>query len=171
VLTPALLYFMTLLVPVVMLNALIAIMGDTFDRVSETRKQRGLQLRAQLLLELDDTRDDQKQKDPKLYPRCLHVIRLKEDAETEESWAGRLSAMKDKIVDVKKTVESKISTVESKISTVESKISTVESTLKGEISTVQSKIDDVQIKLLAEMGKIMSALEAAGMGDRNVLMP
>jgi len=162
---------MTLLVPVVMLNALIAIMGDTFDRVSETRKQRGLQLRAQLLLELDDTRDDQKQKDPKLYPRCLHVIRLKEDAETEESWAGRLSAMKDKIVESKKTVESKISTVESKISTVESKISTVESTLKGEISTVQSKIDDVQIKLLAEMGKIMSALEAAGMGDRNVLMP
>ena len=58
--------------------------------------------------------------------------------------AGRLSAMKDKIADVKNT-------------------------LKGEISTVQSKIDDVQIKLLAEMGKIMSALEAAGMGDRNVL--
>ena len=83
-----------------------------------------------------------------IYSTLLLVLRV-------ELRAGRLSAMKDKIVDVKKTVESKISTVES--------------TLKGEISTVQSKIDDVQSKLLAEMGKIMSALEAAGMGDRNVL--
>ena len=32
----------TLLLNIVMLNALIAIMGDTYDRVSETRIERGL---------------------------------------------------------------------------------------------------------------------------------
>ena len=46
-------YTMTIFVTVVMLNALIAIMGDTYDRVSETRKERGQQQRAELLLEME----------------------------------------------------------------------------------------------------------------------
>ena len=90
------------------------------------------------------------------YSILLLVLRVK-------LRAGRLSAMKDKIVESKKTVESKISTVES---TLKGEISTVQSKIE---SKIESKIDDVQSKLLAEMGKIMSALEAAGMGDRNVL--
>ena len=46
-------YASTILVPVVMLNALIAIMGDTFDRVSEMRLERGLLQRAELLVEME----------------------------------------------------------------------------------------------------------------------
>jgi hypothetical protein len=51
VLTPALLYFMTLLVPVVMLNALIAIMGDTCAarmRMSPFRKSMNSQFQTGL---------------------------------------------------------------------------------------------------------------------------
>ena len=50
-LTPALLYFMTLLVPVVMLNALIAIMGDTCAarmRMSPFRKSMHSQFQTRL---------------------------------------------------------------------------------------------------------------------------
>ena len=43
-----------LLVAIIMLNALIAIMGDTYDRVSETRLERGLQGRALLLIEIEE---------------------------------------------------------------------------------------------------------------------
>ena len=47
----------TLLLNIVMLNALIAIMGDTYDRVSETRAERGLLQRATLLVELEASMD------------------------------------------------------------------------------------------------------------------
>ena len=43
----------TFVVSILMLNALIAIMGDTYDRVSETRIERGLLQRAVLLVELE----------------------------------------------------------------------------------------------------------------------
>lgn len=47
----------TLLLNIVMLNALIAIMGDTYDRVSESRIEQGLLQRAQLLVELEAQMD------------------------------------------------------------------------------------------------------------------
>ena len=45
----------TISVQIVMLNALIAIMGDTYSRVSEKRVAQGLQQRAELLVELAAT--------------------------------------------------------------------------------------------------------------------
>ena len=47
------LYYAVTLTFLILVNALIAIMGDTYDRVSETRFESGLQQRAELA---DDTR-------------------------------------------------------------------------------------------------------------------
>eukprot|EP00964_Phaeocystis_antarctica_P042506 scaffold24368_cov63-Phaeocystis_antarctica.AAC.2 len=65
-----------LLVAIIMLNALIAIMGDTYDRVSETRLERGLQGRALLLIEIEAaiTKDDPKNQ--AFNPRWCHLLTL-----------------------------------------------------------------------------------------------
>ena len=66
-----------LLVAIIMLNALIAIMGDTYDRVSETRLERGLQGRALLLIELEEammSKDDRK--NAALFPRWCRLLTL-----------------------------------------------------------------------------------------------
>ena len=70
-----------LLVAIIMLNALIAIMGDTYDRVSETRLERGLQGRALLLIEIEEAmiKDDQKamaEDDRHLFPRWCRLLTL-----------------------------------------------------------------------------------------------
>jgi len=173
VLAPSLLYGMTLLVDIVMLNALIAIMGDTYDRVSDTRLARGLQLRARLLLDIEGGMKPSEKTNENFFPRWLHVIRLKEEDEGEAGWSGRLNEMAKKIEATKKTmsakidgVESKIdgveSKIESKIGAVESKIGAVESKIgavESKIGAVESKIGAVESKILVEMGKITAALE------------
>eukprot|EP00966_Prymnesium_polylepis_P081393 1885900-Prymnesium_polylepis.1 len=40
-----------------------------FDRVSETRTERGLQLRARLLLEIEDAMDASRKEDESAFPR------------------------------------------------------------------------------------------------------
>ena len=61
-LTTSIFAFYTLMLNIVMLNALIAIMGDTYDRVSETRVERGLLQRAMLLVELEESMDKDNEK-------------------------------------------------------------------------------------------------------------
>ena len=56
-LTTTIFLYHTVMLNIVMLNALIAIMGDTYDRVSETRTERGLLQRAALLAELEASMD------------------------------------------------------------------------------------------------------------------
>ena len=62
-----------LLVAIIMLNALIAIMGDTYDRVSETRLERGLQGRALLLIEIEVAMTKDDPNNQALFPRWFHL--------------------------------------------------------------------------------------------------
>ena len=62
-----------LLVAIIMLNALIAIMGDTYDRVSETRLERGLQGRALLLIEIEEAMTKDDPNNQALFPRWFHL--------------------------------------------------------------------------------------------------
>ena len=65
-----------LLVAIIMLNALIAIMGDTYDRVSETRLERGLQGRALLLIEIEEAMTQDDHKNQALFPRWCRLLIL-----------------------------------------------------------------------------------------------
>ena len=65
-----------LLVAIIMLNALIAIMGDTYDRVSETRLERGLQGRALLLIEIEEAMAKDDQKNRAFNPRWCRLLTL-----------------------------------------------------------------------------------------------
>merc|ERR1740133_76114 len=103
---PYLLMITMLLVAIIMLNALIAIMGDTYDRVSETRLERGLQGRALLLIEIEEAMTQDDHKNQALFPRWLHVIKRVEDSEEGGAeWSGRrLRAIKDSVSKLARTV-------------------------------------------------------------------
>ena len=105
-----------------MLNALIAIMGDTYDRVSETRIERGQQQRAELLVEYDAVMCARRRADGRLFPRWLHAIRSTLDDEdaggaTQEqaAWSGRLRVIKNQITDTRAAVEADLARVEAQI--------------------------------------------------------
>ena len=62
-------YLSTLLVHILMLNALIAIMGNTYNRVSEAKQQRGLLNRAQYILERERLMSKRMMRDRQLFPK------------------------------------------------------------------------------------------------------
>jgi len=59
---------------IVMLNALVAIMGNTYDRVSQTKQSRGLCNRAAYILERQRLMSEREQKNKLYFPDWLHVL-------------------------------------------------------------------------------------------------
>ena len=78
-------------VNVVMLNALIAIMGNTYARVSEQAQARGLYNKAMYILERQSLMPSSRQRDPRLFPAWLHVLQRHPASETAKG-AGASAA-------------------------------------------------------------------------------
>jgi len=82
---------------IVMLNSLIAILGDTYDRVMEFQDPRGLLERARLLLELEQQMSPRERNNNKYFPPFVHVIKRVEEEEEDGDtlqWNGRMAAIK-----------------------------------------------------------------------------
>ena len=67
-------------------------MSDTFDRVSETRVERGLLQRADLLREMQRLMPTYQLEDTRLFPQWLHVLRQTDALEARDTWTGRVRA-------------------------------------------------------------------------------
>lgn len=166
----------TFVVSILMLNALIAIMGDTYDRVSADRLERGLQGRAILLAEIEGAMTEAELKNASLFPRWLHGIRRVNDEAVEETeWSGRLRALKNAVTkvatelasvepnvskkvhavrdDVSKKVHAVRDELTQKIDGIESKIVATEAAIDAKVGTIEAKLD-----------KIMELLGAAATG-------
>ena len=87
------------LVPIVTMNLLIAIMGDSYDRVRDNEVVEGRLQKAEVLADMDRTwgfwlarNNAQRNKN---YPRCFHVLEPEGlDMQDESEWEGRLKALR-----------------------------------------------------------------------------
>ena len=162
----------TFVVSILMLNALIAIMGDTYDRVSADRLERGLQGRAILLAEIEGAMTEAELKNASLFPRWLHGIRRVNDEAVEETeWSGRLRALKNavtkvatELVSVEPNVSKKVHAVRDeltqKIDGVESKIVATEAAIDAKVGAIEAKLDKI-MELLGAAAAGPSAPQAA----------
>jgi len=89
-------------VQIVLLNLLIAIMGDLYDEIQETATEQYLYSKAKVVLEIES----QMRKTPLTHPQWLQVLRRRVDAEDAMSaWSGRVAYVKDHMGRVKQVVE------------------------------------------------------------------
>ena len=100
---------------VVMLNALIAIMGDTYSRVSETRVEEGSQQRAELIVELADSMSEAQKLNPAYFPRWIHAIKRMDMDAGSEGWAGQVGALKKSIAAVEAKIDANKAAFDAKI--------------------------------------------------------
>ena len=87
----------TFFINIIMLNLLIAIMGDIFDRIQENAVAEFLFARANILLEIEATFGDKEMSKTDWYPRWLQVlVATTEGNESDDrvDWAGRVRALK-----------------------------------------------------------------------------
>ena len=84
----------TLVINIILLNLLIAIMGDTFDRVLETSEASMLKEISTLMHDYEFVFDRQRE-----WEKAKYIIAVSEEhaEHSQTSWEGRLSAMKDLI--------------------------------------------------------------------------
>ena len=94
----ALILFFTLSVNIILLNTLIAIISDTYEKELDKSRQASLLERATLLCEIEDV-DLSEAELLRLdyFPDWLHVLKRKNDAGKEEVWSGFLNAMRSNV--------------------------------------------------------------------------
>jgi hypothetical protein len=86
--------YATFIVNIVFLNALIAIMGDTYDNVQETRLERSRLQRGKLLIEIQSLMMEKELDNSKeLFPKWVHAIVKRSEDKDKNAWAGRIHAV------------------------------------------------------------------------------
>lgn len=68
---------------VVLLNLLISIIGDEYDRFTEMATLKGVQSRAEACYEAEINMHASTRHDKRLFPRYLHVLRAEEPHQTD----------------------------------------------------------------------------------------
>ena len=93
----------TLGIVIVMLNMLIAQMGDSYDHVQEHERIEALRERAVVLHEMLRYEMRKKREDSMLFPNWLHVLTSEEGVSLKkrgEAWEGRLKSIQKNVKNV-----------------------------------------------------------------------
>eukprot|EP00049_Salpingoeca_infusionum_P015675 m.306947 g.306947 ORF g.306947 m.306947 type:complete len:1444 (-) comp15929_c0_seq1:219-4550(-) len=87
-------------VPVVLLNLLIALMSDSYERIQDRADIEFQHLRARMVYKEERFMTNQQKQDPKLFPQWLHALVPKGSGVghvSEFQWQGVLNALKSRI--------------------------------------------------------------------------
>eukprot|EP01049_Picozoa_sp_SAG25_P002616 SAG25_NODE_138_length_14172_cov_11.875364_14_plen_226_part_00 len=125
------------LILVIMLNLLIALMSDTFERVMESWVFEGRKMRIETIIEQELLMNDSE--NAAYFPAYLQVMRPVEEASDE--WAG---------------VSGQISTVRDEVSVVTREVARVEQ----KVEAVEQKVDAMAVEMAANQELIMEQLRS-----------
>ncbi|GMH50018.1 hypothetical protein TL16_g00674 [Triparma laevis f. inornata] len=97
----------TMLLNIIMLNLLIAIMGDIFDKIQENAKAEFLFARANIILEFEDVLTKKQKENREWFPVWLQVLvpTLKSTEMQDGDWVGRVRALKDSVNTVRQQLD------------------------------------------------------------------
>ena len=86
-----------------MLNLLIALMGDIFDKIQENAKAEFMLARAEIVLEFETKLSESNRKDW-MFPKWLQI--LAPEVETKRTnWEGKVRDLKENVNEVQKKLE------------------------------------------------------------------
>jgi hypothetical protein len=88
-------FVFTFFVDIVMLNALIAIMGGTYEKASETAEAGSNEQKSELIIEIQEALSDADNENRLFFPEWLHVISL---AEEDDDQDDVVNAVEDAVV-------------------------------------------------------------------------
>jgi outer membrane murein-binding lipoprotein Lpp len=135
------------LIVVVMLNLLIAIISDVFERVTESWVFEGRKMRIETIIEEELLMNDSQ--NAEFFPAYLQVLRPVEEAADE--WAGvsgQISTVREEVSIVKREV----TRVEHKVDAVEQKVDAMaaEMTAKVDAMTANQELIMEQLRSMAQ---------------------
>jgi hypothetical protein len=88
-------------VNIVLLNLLIAIMGDIYEQINENATQQFLFLKTNIILEFESIMPQKDKSDEKKFPPYLQILKAKsdedDDDDDDDEWSGKLNAVKSEV--------------------------------------------------------------------------
>ena len=160
----------TIINVVLMLNLLISILGDSYERFQISQVIIDYKERTYLIIEILSM----KKLEVFESLKYLHVCISANENEVNENWEGRMRYMdtkmdnsfkrlEDKLVQDKSSIKDKISSIENKISLtekkIETKISSIEEKIETKISSVETQISSVETQISSVKTKMNSMNE------------
>jgi predicted Holliday junction resolvase-like endonuclease len=136
---------------VVMLNLLIAIMSDSYERVKEGEAVEALKLRAETIINEEAMMSEAEWKNKDWFPEYLEVMQATEPPEIV--WSGVSGA----ISDLERTMGKKVETVANDL---EGKIDKVASDLEDKMDEVSSKMEALRREQHTMQKEITMAVQA-----------
>jgi hypothetical protein len=167
----------------VMLNSLIAIMSDTFERVQQNTTAASRQERAKIILELeallypaggDESSVIQRvicvllsRKFGTTSPPFLHVLEPKNrDSEDDGEWQGRIRVLFTKFDKAERAQQQLDATVKTQVAAVQSKMDQMQVDTEKQAATAQSKMQTMEDKMDQMQAVLQAILAASQMTDR-----
>ncbi|GMH97735.1 hypothetical protein TrVE_jg4330 [Triparma verrucosa] len=159
--------FFMLVMNVVMMNLLIAIMGDTFDQIQEYAMAEYLFCRASIILEFEIALSEKDKSNEEWFPTWLQVLVPTLDYERKE-WDGRLRNLKRSIEsmndNVKKSTGEEVKMLKEDISSLQEKLEASEKLRAKEMKEMKQMLN--QLLGAAEMVKGRREVGKKGQRDQ-----
>ncbi|EGD77421.1 hypothetical protein PTSG_08519 [Salpingoeca rosetta] len=153
------------LVPVVLLNLLIALMSDSYERIQDRADIEFQLLRARILREQDAWLTLEGKMDARRFPMWLHVLVPKGSGVGRDGgsvqWQGVLHALKKEVADKVEGVERKMGGVEGKVEGMETGFS---KRLDAKVGGVDERVKSLEEKVDRTL-ELLQQLLACGRGD------
>jgi peptidoglycan hydrolase CwlO-like protein len=139
--------------------------------VAEKAKLETLKQRAELILQFERVMSTAERENPQYHPKYLHALVAADEVEDElgAEEAGVINGVKrllveklgknslgDKVEEMQKAIETKISANDQKIEKIEEKVEKVEE----KVDKMEEKLDGLKDDMAKDMAKIMALLEA-----------
>jgi archaellum component FlaC len=139
------------LIVVIMLNLLIALMADTFERVMESWVFESRKMRVEKIIEQELLMNDSDNTDS--FPAFLQVLRPVE--EVADEWAGvsgQISAVRDEVGAVKREV-----------GVVKTEVNTVKTDVMQQVDALAAEMKEMKAEMRANQELVMEQLRSMAM--------
>merc|ERR1719231_1354534 len=129
------------IVVIVLMNMLIALMGDSYDNVTENIQIESIRARARvcadLLVDINRKND--------IFCEWLHVCAAKDENafSNRSTWEGKLKAMKREMGGVKKDLEKKMELTDLKVDEVKKDLKKDNDGMKKDMGDMNKKLDAI----------------------------
>ncbi|GAB5029895.1 wd40 repeat-containing protein [Nannochloropsis oceanica] len=154
---------------IILLNLLIALMGDSYDKVQENALAQGRYEQAVSVLEIEDMLPQRILQDPRFFPRWVQVLRPKPGADGgmvcdagADRWGGRLRQIYKKIEHSEKRLSQDI---EGLFNAVGRERKEGGGVMEGGVGTRLARLEDNVEGLQGKLDQILAMLHSAVQDD------
>ena len=133
---------------ILLLNFLIAIIGDTYEKELERAPEASMMERGTLLCEIEDVDLSAAElRDNELFPDWLHVLKRASSGERVEPWTGRLHAIKTAIREDGDRIEAEVELVKAEVGFVKADVKDMKFCMETEAAEAKQRFEHLEASL------------------------